>query len=290
MTNSTQPREFDERAALDELERLAERIQASRRQREQAVAEFDAFVKAFRDDQYATRLRAVESAAAQQQRAEPRTPPQIEARVPQPVEPVFPSESAPARERQETDEVERHAAPRSAAARHLPVPVARASSSASHASKPATRPSLLSAPHARLAIAAAGVLLLVLAIAWMRSGTSAPSQTAQRSTPSPAPAAASKPVAPSPPAPTPAPAPTRPLNVQLVTVRAVWARVTVDDKKVMEREIPAGQTIPLGADRTIAVRAGDAGAVRVIVDGKDLGPLGRDGFPATKTFAAPAAR
>jgi hypothetical protein len=52
----TQPRPFDERTALEELERLAERIQATRRQRERAVAEFNAFVKTFKDDDYAARL------------------------------------------------------------------------------------------------------------------------------------------------------------------------------------------------------------------------------------------
>jgi hypothetical protein len=80
--------------------------------------------------------------------------------------------------------------------------------------------------------------------------------------------------------------PARALNVQLVTLRPVWARVTVDDKKVIEREIPGGQTIPLGADRSISIRAGDAGAMRLIVDGKDQGTVGRDGQPATRTLTA----
>jgi hypothetical protein len=44
-----------------------------------------------------------------------------------------------------------------------------------------------------------------------------------------------------------------------------------------------------GADRAIAVRAGDAGAFRLIVDGKDLGVLGRDGQVFDRVFT-PAAR
>jgi hypothetical protein len=32
------------------------------------------------------------------------------------------------------------------------------------------------------------------------------------------------------------------------------------------------------------VRAGDAGALRVVIAGKDQGTFGPDGFPATRTF------
>jgi hypothetical protein len=57
----------------------------------------------------------------------------------------------------------------------------------------------------------------------------------------------------------------------------------------MEREFPADQRIPLGADRAILIRAGDAGAIRLVVDGKDLGPLGKDGQIFSRAFT-PAAR
>jgi hypothetical protein len=66
----------------------------------------------------------------------------------------------------------------------------------------------------------------------------------------------------------------------------VWTRVTVDDKRTIEREIPGGQRLPLGADHSISIRAGDAGAIRVIVDGKDLGALGKDGQIANRSFVA----
>ena len=55
----------------------------------------------------------------------------------------------------------------------------------------------------------------------------------------------------------------------------------------MEREFPADQRIPLGADRAIVIRAGDAGAIRLVVDGKDLGPLGRDGQIFSRAFTVP---
>jgi hypothetical protein len=80
----------------------------------------------------------------------------------------------------------------------------------------------------------------------------------------------------------------RALNVVLTTSRPVWTRVIVDDRKVIERELPGSQTIPLGADRAIAIRAGDAGAIRLVVDGKDIGVMGRDGQIASRAFTAQA--
>jgi hypothetical protein len=298
VTNTTQPRPFDEHAALDELERLAERIQASRRQRELAVAEFDAFVKTFRDDQYATRLRAVEAAEASMQPRDespalpappPATAPKRQSTIDNDAsEPVFHSERAMHTEASnETLPPGTPVVPAAMPERESAPPIARMSSVA----KP--RADLFSAPYARWILVAAGVLLLVLAIAWLRSGSSGPARgtnpaaPAQATQPS-APAAAASHARPDATVPTPVASsgPARALNVQLVTLRPVWARVTVDDKKVIEREIPGGQTIPLGADRSISIRAGDAGAMRLIVDGKDQGTVGRGGQPATRTLTA----
>jgi hypothetical protein len=89
-----------------------------------------------------------------------------------------------------------------------------------------------------------------------------------------------------PPAPEKPPAPARALNVELTTLRPVWMRVTVDGSKLLERVVPEGQTIPVGADSTIAIRAGDGGAVRLSVGGKDQGVLGKDGFPANRALSA----
>lgn len=295
MTNPTQPRPFDERVALEELERLAERIQASRRQREQAVAEFDAFVKTFRDDQQATRLRAVEAVESKLHESpasippEPRVVPASLAPEPhqasaiEPREPMFPSERDAGGAEPEPDVT----APAMPSPPRSPAPaIARASSS------PRPAAGVLDAPYARWILAAAGLLLAVLVMLWVRDGSPPP---AQATNPAPGPSAPNtRPATAAPgtrpdtavPPPVASSGPPRALNVQMVTLRPVWARVTVDDRKVMEREIPGGQTIPFGADRAISIRAGDAGAVRLIVDGKDLGPLGRDGHPATRTLAA----
>jgi hypothetical protein len=78
---------------------------------------------------------------------------------------------------------------------------------------------------------------------------------------------------------------------ELLAVRRVWVRVTADGQRVAEREIEAGTRIPLKG-RTIVVRAGDAGAIRLWMQGQDRGPLGPDGIVATRTYtiAAPTGR
>jgi hypothetical protein len=278
----TQPRPFDERTALEELERLAERIQATRRQRERAVAEFNAFVKTFKDDDYAARLSALQPAprseaaavAAPMQAPQPTPPrpPVVERRALE-AEPAAVSEAPPALDAMPESE---------------PVPASW--------SAPAPRAldlqSLWRSPRGRIGIAAA-LLVAVLVASWFLRGGQGESPVAAG--PSDAPAAQAQPAPPaagtaSVPTPVASTGAPRAVNVVLTTIRPVWTRVTVDDRKVIEREIPGAQTIPLGADRAIAIRAGDAGAIRLVVDGKDLGAMGRDGQIASRTFSAPSAR
>jgi hypothetical protein len=94
--------------------------------------------------------------------------------------------------------------------------------------------------------------------------------------------------APQPPSqPAPAPVATPPPRAEIVTSRQVWIRVIVDGQKVIERELPPNTRIPLNPAAQFVVRAGDAGAVKVTIDGKDQGPFGVDGRAATKAFAVP---
>ena len=67
------------------------------------------------------------------------------------------------------------------------------------------------------------------------------------------------------------------LETGIVTLRPVWVRVLVDGERAVERELRGNERIPLRAQRTIAIRAGDAGALRVLIAGRDQGTLGRDG-------------
>ena len=75
---------------------------------------------------------------------------------------------------------------------------------------------------------------------------------------------------------------------EITTVRPVWLRVIADGERVVERELPAGTRIPFEAQKTIVIRTGDAGAVRLTIRGEDQGTLGRDGQVVTRSFTVPA--
>jgi hypothetical protein len=308
MTREHQPRPFDEQAALEELERLADKIQMSRRQRAQAVAEFDAFVKTFRHDGGAS--------PAASQRVE------------------LPASATPA---PAPSAVSAYAAPRVTATVASPATAAAqpASGAASEAAAHATAPPVSVAEESRvwsatvehqaadferaaanveghaaaierrtiapaawsewkppvpltdwrvLAGAAAALVILVLLLWRPWSSPAAPAAAVPAS--APASPAAATPTAGQPAPPVTPAAPPRAINLELTTLRPVWMRVVVDDRKEIEREVPGGQKIPFGADRAIVVRAGDAGAIRISVNGKDQGPIGKDGFPATRTFTS----
>jgi hypothetical protein len=291
MTEPNPSRPFDERAALQELERLAEKIQSTRRQRQQAVAEFETFVKTFREDRYeeliATQAaQAAHAAQAAEASRERRGIPQVRpASIPPPV-------PAPQVVERRMDEPPSHvpAIARPAIERPAIEPSSSRAESPSRATSLAS--TLASADVRTRIIAAAAVLVLVIIAVWYWSAsranptpaqpaTAAPS-SASRAEPPPTPAPAAQPVASS--------GPPRALNIELVTLRPVWTRVIVDGQKVIERELPKDSRIPLGADRAIAIRAGDAGAIKLVIEGKDAGVLGRDGQIGTRTLTASGAR
>ena len=72
---------------------------------------------------------------------------------------------------------------------------------------------------------------------------------------------------------------------ELRALRHVWVRATVDGKRILERELVAGDRVPLNG-RTMVIRAGDAGAVRIVIDGQDRGILGETGIALTRTYTS----
>jgi hypothetical protein len=267
--DAEQPKPFDEQAALAELERLADKIQITRRQRAAAVDEFDAFVRGFREDRHAA-ARAGQAAAPPSSSASG----PAAAAAPQPID-SLPSTRASSASTTAVEPVTLNGAHGFPVAPGRPAPTLRSI-----------------APRAVAAVAALIVLFVIARSLTGRlpatpSGVSpAPAVTAPaaQASSSTGPTGSKAPTASAPAAAVPA-APRRAINIELTTLRPVWTRVIVDDTRLVERELPAGTKIPIGADRAVVIRAGDAGAVRLTVDGKDQGVMGRDGFPATRTFA-----
>ncbi len=106
-------------------------------------------------------------------------------------------------------------------------------------------------------------------------------------------AAASKPAArdsASPAVRTPIPEPRSPLSIRLSAKETSWVRVTADGRVTAERIFRPGETENIGAVREVSIRAGDAGAVTVAVDGRQPVALGREGEVVTRRFTVQAAR
>jgi hypothetical protein len=302
---------FEEQAALDELDRLRRELEETRQRRRQATDAFDSFLRSF-----ATRPPA---RAASEVPAKPTQAVQIheERSEPRPVDTlkVDPSkvEGPTASGLAELDEfpVEEFPPPpipwsseskSSGSAPHVPVAEEAGLTSfelldernATPTPTPLTRahhvPAALAPvsrdPRRRWAmLAVAGIALTVVAVfAWRGSSPSRPEDPPAAGTPA---GSARAEVSPAAPATTAAPAP---LPVaEITTLRRVWVRVLVDGEPAIERELDANVHIPLTPKQRFLVRAGDAGAVRVLIAGKDQGRLGPDGQPATRAFVvAPA--
>jgi hypothetical protein len=82
------------------------------------------------------------------------------------------------------------------------------------------------------------------------------------------------------------------LRVSIDTTRPVWMRAEVDGNHALARMLREGEHVDLRAEREVVIRAGDAGAVVVAVDGKPGAALGRSGAVVTRRIthssAAPA--
>jgi hypothetical protein len=81
-----------------------------------------------------------------------------------------------------------------------------------------------------------------------------------------------------------------PLSIRLATRQMSWVRITADGQVAAERIFKPGETQNVRASREITVRAGDAGAVTVAVDGRQPIALGREGEVVTRRFAVETPR
>lgn len=281
---------FNERAALEELERFQGDIERYRRQRKAVGDEFEAFVKTLKAktvEPSTEAPRAMRSSAA--------------APVSVPPPPVSPAPSAPLRAplaapepRAESPSVPTRTELPPRAPEPAPRPVEE-SLVAGPKPAPAGASETSPAPPRRAAGSRTALLVVVLllvagGVAWMvwpggADETPAPVQATTPSTPAapapePAPPPESQPALPQPSAAT-APAST---ETVITTTQHVWMRVTADGSVVREAEFPAGSRIAVRVENTLVIRTGNAGAVTLTLRGKDLGPLGAEGRVVTRTF------
>ncbi|HSL21440.1 MAG TPA: DUF4115 domain-containing protein [Vicinamibacterales bacterium] len=264
------PRE-DEGRVLEELERLHREIQKARRERDRAGAEFDEFVRTFREPPPV----ASEHAAPPPlfSRSEPRAPVVARGFAGGTGPPAMVMPSPPT--------------PRIASDAAVNPPAVAYASASPQGAGAVRRTSLI------LGVLAVAVLAAGVAATWFWRGAATPGESTERV----------QQVAPPQPetrsTPTPAVAPggrvdarreATPLGGDLTAERAVWVRVTQDGRRTVERELRAGERVALRASASIVIRAGDAGAVLVRLGDGRAEKLGRDGEVLTRAFRAATPR
>jgi cytoskeletal protein RodZ len=147
-----------------------------------------------------------------------------------------------------------------------------------------------------MALAAVLVVFALTVLAWSRGGeeAAAPESTAVgQEPPVPAPQAPVNPrpvgtVGAAPAAAGEAPAAAgEPLELVLTADADCWVSATADGRRVLYELMRAGAERRLAAAREIVVRVGNAGALRVTVNGRETGPLGEPGEVRTARFTPP---
>ena len=292
MTDRAKDQPFDERAALGQLERFRTEIERYRKERQTVHQEFEHFVSSFPSPESVFPPETPEMIPAKHRYAE------TASNLPVPLPPVPPRPSAPPATVQPPPRPSIAAPPRTDAA----IPTIKAPPPAAPPTEAGTQPPAPSStfaalsdvePTAPLADTPAPkrsgvpilILLVVLAAAaglwiWNAQRVEPQQEVSGDAAPGQQP-----PVAAAPTAETTPPAPTT--ESVVTTVRRAWVRVIADGERVVERELAADTRLPFNAEKTIVIRTGDAGAVRLSIRGEDQGPLGRDGQVVTRTFTVP---
>jgi cytoskeletal protein RodZ len=74
------------------------------------------------------------------------------------------------------------------------------------------------------------------------------------------------------------------IGVEIEATGRSWVLVIADDQAVFEGFVLAGQRRLWRAERVLTIRVGNAGALTLLVDGRDLGVMGLPGEVVTRTF------
>ncbi|MGC8838061.1 MAG: RodZ domain-containing protein [Anaerolineae bacterium] len=86
------------------------------------------------------------------------------------------------------------------------------------------------------------------------------------------------------PVPTATPTPVAPIEVTLIAEGRSWVEVVADGERVFRGFLVQGDEKTFYADERLQVHLGNAGVVRVVVNGEDMGYLGAEGEVVHKEF------
>lgn len=106
--------------------------------------------------------------------------------------------------------------------------------------------------------------------------TPAPTATLQRSSPTPTRSSTATP--------TPSPTPVEGVTLAIVVIERAWMQVTLDGQEQPGELLEVGAERTWEADRSIRLVCGNAGGIEVVVNGQELGTLGRRAEVVERTW------
>ena len=273
---------WDEGAALEELERVHRAIDEWRTRRKDAGAAFDEFVSGFRTP---TREREIVEPSLNSRPRAPEGAPGFASALDAPLagSPESVISAPPGKTANPVELLVPSGLPAPVQAEFPLSPIVAVLVQASRL------PAEQRKRRARLGVVAGGVVVLTAAgVLLTRSWHVTPAESSGIHTQPAPPSAARVPQSVVPPASRTSGSvdPNAP-RTEITALRRVWVRVVVDGTTEIERELQAQDRVPLRPGRTNVIRAGDAGAIRLTINGKDQGALGGDGEVLTRTVKIP---
>jgi hypothetical protein len=77
-------------------------------------------------------------------------------------------------------------------------------------------------------------------------------------------------------------------TLELIAEDTTWIFITIDDGESKEMLLQQGDHIKLSAKNVFSLKIGNAGGIKLIFDGKEVGSLGEEGHVVTLTLPPPA--
>jgi hypothetical protein len=77
-------------------------------------------------------------------------------------------------------------------------------------------------------------------------------------------------------------------TLELIAEDTTWIFITIDDSESKEMLLHQGDHIKLSAKNIFSLKIGNAGGIKVVFDGKEIGPFGEKDQVVTLTLPSPS--
>ena len=77
-------------------------------------------------------------------------------------------------------------------------------------------------------------------------------------------------------------------RLELIAKETTWIVITIDDSEPKEMLLQQGDRVKWSAKNVFSLKVGNAGGIKLVFDGKEIGPLGEEGQVVALTLPSPA--